>query len=109
MGRTREQKAMAEAALQRAEDARKARDAEAHKNDDFVARLAHVETALVAAAYALTHTHGVKYVSSFEQMEKYYEAMKRAEAILDRFSIRSRKDFHDYERRTAPIWKDWKD
>lgn len=107
MGVTREQKAKAEASRQRARLDREAREAAERKIVRFVATLEHAETGLVAAAFCAIHTHGVRFVHQFEEMERKYEALRRAQAVLERFSIRTRSDYDAYARRTAHLWKEW--
>jgi phage tail tape-measure protein len=52
----------------------------------------------------LTRVDGRPAVRAFEQAEECYNAMNRAEAVLEKFSIRTAKDFENYMIRTRHLF-----
>jgi hypothetical protein len=104
MGRTKEQKAKYEASLRRAREKREAREAEARRQQTKFTIEA-VESALVILAY-LIKVNGKPPVDAFERAEKCYNAMKRAEVLLEKFSIRAPADFDEYVERTRHLFND---
>ena len=114
MGRTREQKAAADAALQRAVDKREAREAAAASlaRRQPVLTLALAENALVCLAW-LVRTEGPSFIvggkraiDEFDRLEKLYISMKRADELLQRSLLRTERDFADYFKRTKFLFED---
>jgi hypothetical protein len=103
MGQTKEQKAQFEASLQRAAEKREARESKARKRPKFTIEA--LESVLVGLAY-LTKVDGKPAVEAFERAEKCYNAMKRAEALLEKFSIRTPEDFDTYIARTGHLFNE---
>jgi transposase len=107
MGRTKEQKAAADAALVRARAKREARE-QAARNQPRIRTIDQVENALLILAWQVS-VQGKDAVPEFENAERILAAMKRAEALLEEHGVKQIADLEPFFKAAEPLTQEQAD